>query len=166
MENSIKEKITTEAKHIEEDALYSSKGHFYAGQFWARLHLWIGIPTASIAAIAGASALSQFDHHGVIAGVLAIFVSAITAVSTFLNPNEKANRHKDSGNIYNGLRNKVRIFYDIEIKTIKDEAVALSILKELNESRDSLNKESPQIPRWAFLHARKGIEKGEATYKT
>ncbi|GAI47635.1 unnamed protein product, partial [marine sediment metagenome] len=31
MENSINERIIKEAKRIEEDALYSSKGHFCAG---------------------------------------------------------------------------------------------------------------------------------------
>jgi len=158
-------KIMLEAKHIEEDALYSAKGHFYAGQFWANLHLWIGIPTACISAIAGASALSQFDYHSVVAGILAIIVAASTAVSTFLNPNEQASRHKDSGNNYNGLRNQSRIFYEIEIKTVKNETVAFSILKRLNNDRDNLNKESPQIPKWAFQKAKKGVESGEAAYR-
>ena len=75
-----KEKIVKEAKRIEEDSLYSSKGHFYAAQFWTNLHLWIGIPTSIMAAIAGASALSQFDNHQIVAGILAILVAALSAV--------------------------------------------------------------------------------------
>jgi len=37
-------------------------------------------------------------------------------------------------------------------------------LLALNERRNTLNSESPQIPRQAFERARKGIESGEASY--
>ncbi len=79
-------KITDEAKRIEEDSLHSSKGHFYAAQFWSKFHYSIGVPTVIMSAIAGASALSQFDNHNVIAGVLAIIVATLTALNTFMNP--------------------------------------------------------------------------------
>ncbi|UCH11899.1 MAG: SLATT domain-containing protein, partial [Candidatus Omnitrophota bacterium] len=88
----------------------------------------------------------------------------LTAVNTFLNPNEKANRHKDAGNAYNSLRNRARIFHEIELETLQNEAAALSVLKELSKERDKLNKESSQIPKWAFQKARRGIQEGEATY--
>lgn len=165
MEKSIKEKIIEEAKRIEEDSLYSAKGHFYAGQFWVNIHLWIGVPAAILAAIAGASALSQFDYHNVIAGVLSIMVAALTAVATFLNPNEKANMHQVAGNNYNSLRNRARIFSEIEIENITDEKLLVKELKGLNSERDKLNKESPQIPRWAYKKARRGIKEGEASYR-
>ena len=38
-----KEKIIKEARRIEEDLLYSSKGHFYAAQFWSKFHLVVGV---------------------------------------------------------------------------------------------------------------------------
>ncbi|MBE9594724.1 MAG: SLATT domain-containing protein, partial [Proteobacteria bacterium] len=80
---SIKENIIKEAKRVEEDSMYSAKGHFVVANFWMKFHLWIGVPTAILAAIAGASALSQFDNHNIIAGILAIVVTALTAVTTF-----------------------------------------------------------------------------------
>jgi hypothetical protein len=43
--------------------LYSAKGHFVAANFWTNFHLWIGIPMVLLAAIAGASALSQLFHN-------------------------------------------------------------------------------------------------------
>jgi hypothetical protein len=165
MKQNTKEKILKEAKRIEEDALYSAKGHFYAAQFWTNFHLWIGIPTAIIAAISGASALSQFDNHNVVAGVLAIMVTAFAAVTTFLNPNEKATLHHNAGNQYNGLRNKARIFCEIDFDVSTDDKDILRELKILNQERDELNQKSPQIPKWSFLRARKGIEEGEASYR-
>ncbi len=159
-----KEKIINEVKRIEEDSLYSAKGHFYAGQCWVNVNLWLGSVSAVLSAIAGASALSQFDYHNIIAGGLSIIVAGITAVITFINPNERASVHQKTGNKYNALRNDTRIFYDIEINEIDDKE-AIDDLKKLNDRRNKLNIESHQIPKWAFEKARKGIEEGESKYK-
>lgn len=161
----IKEKVIKEAKRVEEDSLYSAKGHFIAASFWTNFRLWIGVPTAILSAIAGASALSQFDNHNVIAGILAITVTALTAVTTFLNPNEKANAHQSAGNKYNSLRNKARIFCEIDSCGENANQELIKRAKELTKQRDELNQKSPQIPRWAYKKARKGIEEGEADYK-
>lgn len=159
-----KDKIINEAKRIEEDSLYSSKGHFYAGQCWTNANLCLGGFTAVLSAIAGASALSKFDNHNIVAGGLSIVVAGLTAVMTFINPNRKATNHNKAGNNYNSLRNDTRIFHEIEINGI-DERKAVDDLKKLNDRRNKLNTESDQIPKWAFKKARKGIEEGEAEYK-
>jgi len=159
-----KEALIREAKRIEEDSLYSAKGHFVAARFWSNFHLWIGTPTAIMAALAGASALSRFDNHNLIAGVLAIIVTALIALTTFLNPNEKANSHRQSGNKYNTLRNAARIFYEIECPG-KPHDELLRRLTELAKQRDELNQNSPEIPGYAYRAAKKGIEEGQAAYK-
>ena len=159
-----KEKIINEAKRIEEDSLYSAKGHFYAGQCWVSVNLNLGVATAILSAIAGASALSQFDYHNVVAGGLSIIVAGLTAVITFINPDEKSFIHRKAGNRYNALRNDTRIFYDIELEEVDDKK-AIEGLKKLNDRRSKLNSESHQIPKWAFEKARRGIEEGEAKYK-
>lgn len=159
-----KEKILTEAKRIEEDSLYSAKGHFYAGQCWVNVNLWLGGIASVLAAIAGTSALSKFAYHDIVAGGLSIIVAGLTAVITFINPNEKAAVHQKAGNKYNALRNDTRIFCDIEINEMDDKK-AIDDLKKLNGRRNKLNIESDQIPKWAFEKARRGIEEGEANYK-
>lgn len=159
-----REKIINEAKRIEEDSCYSAKGHFYAGQCWVNTNLWLGGIAAVLSAIAGASALSQFDYHNIVAGSLSIIVAGLTAVIAFINPNERASVHQKAGNRYNALRNDTRIFYDIELDEIDDKK-SIEDLKKLNERRNILNLESHQIPKWAFEKARKGIEEGEADYR-
>jgi len=159
-----KEKIINEAKRIEEDSLYSAKGHFYAGQCWLNTNLWLGGLSAVLSAVAGASALSQFDYHNIVAGGLSIVVAGLTAVITFINPNERATVHQKAGNKYNALRNDTRIFYDLEVSEV-DDIKAIDDLKRLNDRRNKLNIESHQIPKWAFEKARKGIEEGEAKYR-
>jgi hypothetical protein len=88
--------------------------------------------------------------------------AALTAVSTFLNPNEKANRHQNAGNDFNSLRNKARIFQKIEVNTVADEKELVKMLRQLNDERSRLNKDAPQIPHRAYEKAKKGIESGEA----
>ena len=156
-------KIIREAKRIEEDSLYSAKGHYCAAQLWTSLHIWIGVPTAIMAAIAGASALSKFEDSRIWAGVLAILVAALTSVTTFVNPNAKAANHHNAGNRYNSLNNRARIFSEIETDVETDD-ILLNKVKALTEERDDLNQKSPQIPKWAFRKARKGIEEGEGKY--
>lgn len=155
--------IKLETKRIEEDSLYSAKGHFNAGHWWSKVNFWLGISSTVLSAIAGTSALSEFDYHNIIAGALSIIVACLGGLITFINPDNRSFVHIKSGNKYNSLRNNARIFHDIEADKV-DEKTALKTLKKLNKTRNKLNLETPQIPKWAFEKARKGIESGEATY--
>lgn len=153
--------IVDEAKRIEEDATYSSKSHFEAASFWQRAHYWLGIPSALLSGIAGASALSSMNHHEVIAGVLALIVAVLASLNVFLNPQQKAATHQRAGTDYAALRNNARIFHSVECPSHPD---AIARLKELGDLRDSLNRKAPGISRRFFERARKGIEAGEAQY--
>src|SRR5262245_4505588 len=104
-------KCQNEAMRIEEDSLHSSKSHFEAANLWVKLHLSLGIPAAILAAIAGVSALKECP---VVAGILSFAVAALSALSTFLNPSERANAHLNAGNQYMSVRNRARIFREIE----------------------------------------------------
>lgn len=160
----LKDEIKNEAGRIEEDAIHSAKGHFNAAAGWKRVHYWIGIPATIFAAIAGASALSQFSYHAAIAGTLSIIVAALSAISTFINPNQKSEMHHSAGTSFNSVKNRARIFHKIELQQL-DEKSATQELNKLSAERDELNKKSPQIPNKAFRKAREGVSQGEATYQ-
>jgi len=160
-----KEAIIDEAKRIEENCLYTAKGHFAAAQFWTNFRLGVGIPMAVLSAIAGTSALAKFDYHNIVAAILSIIVAALAGITTFLNPNEKANAHLNSGNNYDSLQSKTRIFWTIDCWRDNSEQVLTDKLKDLSDERDKLNRGSPQVPTWAYKKARKGIKEGEADYK-
>jgi hypothetical protein len=161
LRSEIQDAIINEARRVEEDCLYSAKGHFEAGRAWSKAHLWIGLPSAILAAIASASA---FQSAEATAGILAAVVVALAALSTFLNPNERAVSHHTAGTRYNAIRNQARIFRTIELP-MSTAADGPARLRELAQQRDDLNQASPQIPRWAFARARKAIESGEASYE-
>ena len=158
---SIQAALEREAQRVEEDALYSAKGHFEAARRWNQVHFWIGLPAAVMSAGAGVSALSD---EGLLAGVLALFVAALTATATFLNPSNRSTMHHQAGTQFNGVRNRARFFREIELGLGRTDADLALSLRELTKERDDLNVSSPQIPRWAFEKARRAIEAGEATY--
>jgi len=160
-----KEAIITEAKRIEENCLFTSKGHFYAAQFWAKFHLWIGFPTVILAAVAGTAALAKFDKDNIWAGVLSIIVVILTSVTTFLNPKEKANAYLTAGNNYDSLLARTRMFWLIDCRMENSDEILTSRLKDLSEQRERLNRDCPQVPKGTYEKAKKGIEQGEADYK-
>lgn len=159
-----REEIMKEAKRIEEDALYSSKGHFAAAHLWGNFHLWVGVPMVVLAGTSGAAALARFDKSSVIAGVLSLVVVGLSAVMTFLNPNAKAGGHLNAGNNYEAMRDRARVFWAIECWRGDSDEVLTDKLKQLCDQKDKLNHGSPQIPRWAYRKAKRGVAEGEATH--
>jgi len=159
-----KEEIVKEGKRIEESSLYSSKAHFCAAALWRRLHFYLGLPATLLAAVAAASAFSQFDTGHSVGGWISICVAALSALSTFLNPNEKAAAHFVAGNNFDALQSKARIFWTVDCRGNDSDQVLTNRLKDLAEEKSELNRKSPQIPRFAYIAAKKSIQAGEADY--
>ena len=141
--------------------MYTARGHFEAARTWGRVHLLVGVPTALIAAVAGVSA---FNDHPTLAGSAAIAVAALSSISTFLNPSERAQAHQLAGARFNALRSQARFLREVGLLTTRPDKDLTSAMEDLCSSRDQYNQESPSIPRPAFVRARKGIEEGEANY--
>jgi hypothetical protein len=125
------------------------------------VHLILGIPASVLAAVAS---ISAFNDLPLLAGALAIVVAALSAVSTFLNPAEKAQAHHLAGARFTGLRSQVRYLREVALLTSKTPDELASALESLIVTKDDLNQKSPIIPRPAFERARRGIEAGEASY--
>ena len=58
----LRDSLATEAGRIEEDCLYSARGHFEAAASWRRVHYGIGIPATVLAAVAGGSAVAEYHR--------------------------------------------------------------------------------------------------------
>src|ERR1035437_3128971 len=154
--------IRTECERLEEDALYSARGHFEAARLWGRVHLGVGVPTAVLAALASVSAFNALPE---VVGAPSILVAAMSAVSTFLNPSEKAQTYHQAGTAFNSVRSRTRILREITSLSSRTDDDLAAILDGLTAEKDELNQSSPLIPRPAFERARKGIEAGESSYK-
>lgn len=156
------QKLVAECHRIEEDAEHSCKGHYNAGERWGRYHLFLGMPAAIVAAIAGAAAFKDCPE---LAGSLALFSTALTTVLTFLKPSERAEMHKSAGSQYHALRNQTRIFRKIELSDGLDGESAKKRLLELARIRDELNATSPGIPRPDYEKAKRDIDTGRSRYQ-
>jgi hypothetical protein len=160
-----KAEIIKEAKRIEEALLYSSKKHFVSAQYWSASHAFLGLPMVVLSAVAGAEAFKQFDKQHELAGYLSIGVAVLSAIMTFLNPNERATKHTNVGNSYDALMNRVRIFWSIDCWGEESEAVLTKQLKDFSDHKDKLNQNAPQPFPFAYGIAKRGIEAGEGKYE-
>jgi len=151
-----------EAERLEEDTLYSSKGHFNAEDTWVRRNYWLGVPATVLGAVAGATLIKSQPEW---ATAFTLLASLLTGLMTFLKPNERAALHRAAAGQFLALRNEARFFREIELLQLDRLDELPERLKALSAARNELNLKSPSIPRRAFVAARKGIEEGEATHK-
>jgi len=157
--------IVNEAKRIETDALFSFKGCFNAAASWDKIYLRLGCFVAVTSVIAGSIVLSDILNEGdIIAAFMALGSGMLAAVSTFLEPQKKANIFRKSGADYKYLRDRARTLYEVKAKTDITIENLIIDLEALQQVSYQLSKDSPVIPNWAFRTARKGIDSGEADY--
>ncbi|MDO9529085.1 MAG: SLATT domain-containing protein [Syntrophales bacterium] len=154
--------IMKESQRIEESALYSAKGHFTAAHVWSNFHLIIGVPIVILAAIAGCSFVND---NSLIAGILSLIVAVLSAIMTFLNPNERSSSHLNAGNSYDTLQNETRIFRTIDCWREDSEQILTERLKNFSSQKGKLNQGSPQIPWWAYQIAKRGVNAGEGSFE-
>ncbi len=170
MSDTLRENFVREARRIEEDALHSSKGHYAASERWRNVHLWVGVPTAALTAIAGLVIVGGPEEvRGVpldaVFGLVAIAGAVSTAVMTFLGPEKRSTEHRIAGDRYNALKGRARRFREIDALRPHADDELSERLDALVAERDGLNQSSTLIPKSAYEKAKKGIEAGEATHE-
>lgn len=154
--------LCDEAKRIEEDVEYSAKRHFEACDLWTWGHYLLGGP-AALLAVAATTAIIK--NHTDLAQFLTLAAALMSALATFLKPNDRSAQHRTVGNQYLAVRNDTRIFREIDLLEAIDYAKKSERLRRLAQRRNELNGSAPTTPRWAFERARAGIEQGETSYK-
>lgn len=155
--------IRAELHRIEEDAIWTSKAHFNAADRWSHAHLWIGIPAALMAAVAGASA---WKNQPDMAGWLALVSGALTALLTFLNPQARHAAHQQAGSRFVTLRNEARLMRHVELLAAPAAGLPdlIARMKDLSGRYGEANAAGPLIPRYAYRQAAEGIRQGQAGY--
>jgi hypothetical protein len=152
------DEIRREAERLDEDVLYAEKQHFAMASVWRRIHLWLGIPSAILAGLAGISALNSYP---IIAAALAILSGVITALLTFLDPANSSNAHHQAGISYSGLRGRFRRLHNIESGIGHDAASLSRRLEELATEKLTIMKNSPHIGGLAYRLGKASIDRKE-----
>lgn len=149
------ENIKKEGKRILEDCEYSSKGHFESAKYW---RYWnYALMLVSIASVCASLIFVYSDLDKFWSGLIAVSSGFITMLLVFLNPQEKYLSHYRSGSQFLSLRNKARIFLEIESYKMTAEQ-QIQALKKLDSKRSRINKNSLPISKKGYESAKKQIE--------
>lgn len=154
----VKTGLSKESQRIEEDALFSGKGHYNACGPWQSRHRWLGTTSAVLSALA-AGVASQHDAPPLLIVALSVLAAALTSVVTFLKPNEEADRHRRAGDAHFAIKNRARIFRTVELEaTGAEEAKLVDALKSLSADLDAVRFVALPIPAEAYKKAKLAIE--------
>ena len=154
----LRDRILQEAQEIEGDCRVAVHCHAVAASRWNWAYYLLGLPTVILAALAGASALSE---HPQWAAGLAIAATVSAAANTFLNAGQTASAHAKKRSEYEQLKNEVRHFRNVTVETDRPERELIEELTLHGHKRDALNIESPQVSRRAYRNAKQNREPKE-----
>lgn len=154
--------IGEELRRIEESSVYSSQGQFEMAKQWRSVNLCLGVPTSLLAAVSGATVLSD-TGHAVVGGLLALAAAALGAVMTTLNASQRANQAGAAANAYLEIQTAARQAREIDLPN-RDLDEARANLAEISARRDEQNKTADVINARAYRKAKKNIVVGGQSY--
>jgi hypothetical protein len=155
--------IAAELSRIEEAATYSSQSQFSSGKFWRGLNLALGVPAATLAAVAGTTVLADASSPKT-GAVIALIAAAMTAVMTTLNAAQRAEQSRASANAYLALQGDARVLREIDLPRLEHDD-ARQRLDELVQRRNAINETSPVPAFLAYLLGRRNITRGRQQYE-
>ena len=154
---TLKAELVKECERIEEDALFSGKGHYNAAGPWRTGHRALGVTSALGSALAGVAVLKEWSPILAIGAAAASTIAAI--VLTTLKPSEESDRHQRAGDRYFAIKNRARIFRCIEvIASTASEEQLVPAIKALSSDLDDVRTGAPAISQHAYEKARREIE--------
>jgi hypothetical protein len=163
MDSTCLEKIKGLLLEIEQNAIYSSKSHFRAGEVWGNVHISLGLTMAILSGTI--TFILRYPNLALLTGVFSGIVTILAAIITFLNPSDKNIRHKNTGNDYLILVGKARMLRECKVDCNSDSALIL--LENLQDEKAKLDRQSPLPPGWAYRYARFAVEKdGQTVHNT
>jgi hypothetical protein len=152
-----------EAQRLEEDCEYNSTGHFVSSHCWRLIDYWLNFPAALLSAVA---AYLAFTNQPIIAGLLAVILTLLTTAAIFLKPGQRSLEHTRAGEKYLALRNRLRIFREIELPHAdRSKRELLDSLKALSDKKNEINADSVPLPDWAYKRAKARIMDGGTTHR-
>lgn len=156
LEPNLLSALSKEAERIEEDALFSCKGHYNAVPRWLWAHRILGITAAVASALAGVSALREIRPGLTI--ISAGLATLASVVLTALKPSEEAARHHRAGDRYLAVRRRVRVLRTIELLAATSPEPVVAEIKAISDELADIRIGAPIIPRHAFAKAKREIE--------
>jgi len=144
------------------ESLRFSIAHQKTAERWNNVAVFLGMSTTMLSAFAGASLVAESKNWVILAGVIALIVSVLSAVNTYLKPGEWKVNHETAHKSYLALTNEAELFLTQCRKRFENVAQAQEVLgdslKLLLERKSKLQIDSPMLPTWAEECAQKKID--------
>ena len=169
------EAVREEVQRHLEDTEVSKLGHWDAARIYERVHrYYLGLPATLLSILLAWLISSQTKTTLPTLGAgqalmvqipvfLSLVVSLLSGLTAFLNLNETASRHRNAAENLNALwrdcRNWATDFPDASHCEAAVKRVQL-YRQRLNE----INRDAPQIPRWAWKSVQKQRKEGSVSY--
>ena len=95
--------LSSRAQNVGHRAEHQAEIHQLAADEWGTINYALGLPIVVLSAIASTSALADFDHSNVLAGIIALVVAILSALATFLNAQKASELHRVANANYQTL---------------------------------------------------------------
>ena len=157
----VRQPVEDELNRLEEDILYTEKGHFAASSEHGRVHLILGLLATITSAIAATTIIGKSDPW--IPGILALIAAVASAVLTFVKPDERAAQHLQSGRALGALRVRIRQTRAIELPADNavDAATWKATIEDLTTQKADIDSAAPPVSDRIFKKAQQKIRQGD-----
>lgn len=129
-----------------------SRAHIIVSIQWGKTHLYIGIPSTILAAVASVQAISSLDNQ-MVAIVISLSVAILAPLLTFLDPNSKSASHLEASRLYEKMADEYDAFLlkcTVNGRSIEEE---LQDLVTINTVYSDSKRALPACPEWAYQQA-------------
>jgi hypothetical protein len=151
--DEIREHIKLAANEAAQECTELAEQNDLASTLYDRWNLILGIPATVLAAITSVSALSNIVPYffpswnkDIVTGLLAIVVAVLTALITYLTPNEKSNSYNSASANFNALKTKIKFLEEIDVDSDESTNEVKKKLEDFINQLSELRRNSPRIP--------------------
>lgn len=161
-------------RHLE-DTETSKLAHWHAAGIYERRHkLFIGLPAILLSLLLtwmlSADVKTLLGGDGVwgsisksVPVVLSLLVSVFSGVSTFLNLPELAAKHRSTAENLNVLCRDCKN-WDTDFPDVESCERAVQTAQTYRKRLNDINRDAPQIPKWAWLSVKEQRAEGSTSY--
>ncbi|BBY67238.1 SLATT domain-containing protein [Mycolicibacterium helvum] len=152
--------ITAELERLEEDMLFTEKGHFVAAEELKKAHMWLGLIATVSAAAAAATIVA--DKSPVLSGGLALLAALASAILTFVKPEETAAQHLSAARALGAIRVVARQHREVDLHpdAAEDHAAWRGYVTTIGTAKTESDAAAPSISDRRFEKARQKIRAG------
>jgi hypothetical protein len=155
------ELLRVEANRIAEQCLLAAERHYASETPWYGVNYVLGLPSAFLAAVAGATAVQKLGAPEWLPIASGLLAAVLTSLLTFLDPYKRASVHHSTARNYETLYHGASFFGRFEIaQADSDLEGQRTRLLKLNADFNDLLKSSPAIPNHAYRTAAKALKDG------